>query len=222
MHFVVTAGPTIEPLDQVRRLTNFSTGHLGTELASYLAERGHRVTLLLSEHAVCRPPADQMEVIPFTTTASLRAALGEASRVKIDAVFHAAAVCDFTFGEMWVKDEKGELSPVDRGKISTRAGRLTAELVPTPKLISELRDLYPDAWLVGWKYEVDEDRASVLAAAADQIRECRTNACVANGPAYGEGFGVLAKGEPSFHARDQSALFSALLGMLTDQRADDA
>src|SRR5947209_3565355 len=45
MHCVVTAGPTYESLDEVRRLTNFSTGKLGSELANFLAARGHTVTL---------------------------------------------------------------------------------------------------------------------------------------------------------------------------------
>ena len=41
MNCVVTAGPTYEPLDEVRRLTNFSTGRLGTELANTLTRHGH-------------------------------------------------------------------------------------------------------------------------------------------------------------------------------------
>ena len=47
MNCIVTAGPTYEPLDDVRRLTNFSTGRLGTELANFLAARGHTVILLV-------------------------------------------------------------------------------------------------------------------------------------------------------------------------------
>ena len=51
MNCIVTAGPTYQPLDDVRRLTNFSTGRLGTELANFLAARGHQVTLLVGEQA---------------------------------------------------------------------------------------------------------------------------------------------------------------------------
>ena len=51
MNCIVTAGPTFEPLDDVRRLTNFSTGRLGTELANFLAAHGHQVTLLIGESA---------------------------------------------------------------------------------------------------------------------------------------------------------------------------
>ena len=51
MNCIVTAGPTIERLDDVRRLTNFSTGRLGTELANFFTARGHKVALLISESA---------------------------------------------------------------------------------------------------------------------------------------------------------------------------
>ena len=54
MHCLVTAGPTYETMDNVRRLTNFSTGRLGTELANFLAESGHNVTLLIGEQAASR------------------------------------------------------------------------------------------------------------------------------------------------------------------------
>ena len=215
MHFVVTAGPTFEPLDRVRRLTNFSTGRLGMELSFSLAQRGHKTTLLLSEQAVHRGSLRGVDVVRFTTTASLREALVDASQVKVDAVFHAAAVCDFTFGEVWRRGDSGELTPVQGGKLTTRDGPLVAELLPTPKLIAELRDLYPDSWLVGWKFEVDGDRGSVLAAAEQQIRECRTSGCVANGPAYGEGFGLVFHGERHIHAPTIEALASELLRAIT-------
>lgn len=215
MHFVVTAGPTFEPLDRVRRLTNFSTGRLGMELAFSMAQRGHKATLLLSEQAIHRGSLRGVDVTNFTTTASLRDALVDVSKVRVDAVFHAAAVCDFTFGDVWRKDERGELIPVEGGKISTRNGTLLAELLPTPKLIAELRDLFPDSWLVGWKYGVDGDRGDVIAAAEDQIRECRTSGCVTNGPAYGEGFGLVFNGERRLHAPSTDALASELLRTFT-------
>jgi len=41
MRCIVTAGPTYEPLDKVRRLTNFSSGRLGSELGDFLTDRGH-------------------------------------------------------------------------------------------------------------------------------------------------------------------------------------
>jgi phosphopantothenate---cysteine ligase (CTP) len=51
---VVTAGPTFEPLDEVRRLTNFSSGKLGSQLADYLVAHGHQVILLYGHYSTYR------------------------------------------------------------------------------------------------------------------------------------------------------------------------
>ena len=72
MQCIVTAGPTFEPLDEVRRLTNFSTGRLGSELASFLAARGHDATLLIGQQATYRGERHARKVETFTTTANLR------------------------------------------------------------------------------------------------------------------------------------------------------
>ena len=214
MNCVVTAGPTYESLDNVRRLTNFSTGRLGSELANFLTEAGHRVTLLLGEQAThsCEQRAGKVE--RFTTTANLRERLVKFSHENADAVFHAAAVSDFTFGKIWTRSASGEMSEVRSGKISTRQGTLMAELVPTIKIIADLRQWYPKSLLVGWKFEVDGDRASVIALAERQLAECRTDACVANGRAYGLGFGLVTGPSKCAHFRDPAALFSALEQLL--------
>lgn len=210
MHCVVTAGPTYETMDNVRRLTNFSTGRLGTELANFLTERGHRVTLLLGEQATHCGERKAQRVEPFSTTANLLEKFRALAKENVGAIFHAAAVSDFTFGKIWLRSPAGELSEIKSGKLSTRQGTLMAELIPTPKVIAELRGLFPGAKIVGWKYEVDGDRASVLAAVANQMRDCRTDACVANGKAYGLGFGIVGKAGECTHVRELPALFQAL------------
>lgn len=214
MHCVVTAGPTYETMDEVRRLTNFSTGCLGTELANSLTARGHQVTLLIGQAATHTGERKAQRVEPFTTTASLLGKIRTLAAQGVGAVFHAAAVSDFSFGKIWQRSSADELIEIQAGKISTRQGTLLAELVPTPKIIRELRPLFPQATLVGWKYEVDGDRATVLAAAAQQLTDCRTNACVANGPAYGLGFGVVTPDGNRQHIRDPQALFTVLAGLL--------
>ena len=127
----------------------------------------------------------------FTTTANLRDRLQALASPAIAAVFHAAAVSDFGFGKIWRRSAQGELTELTGGKLSTREGTLLAELTPTPKIIAELRQWFPTARLVGWKYEVDGGRAGVIRLAERQITDCRTDACVANGPAYGAGFGLV-------------------------------
>jgi phosphopantothenate---cysteine ligase (CTP) len=69
MNCVVTAGPTYEPPDQVRRLTNFSTGRLGSELVNFPAARGHEVALLIGQQATYRGERHARRVATFSTTA---------------------------------------------------------------------------------------------------------------------------------------------------------
>ena len=192
MRCLVTAGPTYEPLDQVRRLTNFSTGALGSALANLLAERGHDVTLLKGSYATTpiQPKAQRVEI--FSTTSDLSRRLAALAGEKIEAVFHAAAVSDFSFGKIFAQSARGNLREITSGKFSTRDGPLLAELVPTPKLLGQMRGWFPTALICGWKYEVEGDRASVAEKGRLQISENQTNACVINGPAYGEGFGFVS------------------------------
>jgi phosphopantothenate---cysteine ligase (CTP) len=209
MNCIVTAGPTFEPLDDVRRFTNFSTGRLGTELANFLAARGHNVTLLVGTMATHAGERRTRQVKFFTTTADLRAKLKSLSGKKVDAIFHAAAVSDFAFGKMFTRGAAGKLKPFTPSKkISTRGGSLFVELVPTPKIIAELRGWFPKTKIVGWKFEADGKRADALRAAKRQIGDCATDFCVANGPAYGRGFGlVTARGQKHFAAMEK--LFAA-------------
>lgn len=211
MRCVITAGPTYEGLDEVRRLTNFSTGRLGSELARFLESKGHEVQLFLGYYATWRAEAASERTLTFTTTADLRDQLRQlASDAKVDAVFHAAAVSDFCFGKIWTRQPDGELLEIKSSKISTQSGTLLAELTPTPKIIGELRGWFPAAWVVGWKYELDGDRDSALRRAERQMRECKTDACVVNGRAYGDGFGVaIGKGKCA-HCSRREELFEAL------------
>jgi phosphopantothenoylcysteine decarboxylase/phosphopantothenate--cysteine ligase len=211
MNCIVTAGPTFEPLDDVRRLTNFSTGRLGTELANFLAARGHKIILLVGESATYAGERRAQRVELFSTTADLRAKLKSFSGKKVDAIFHAAAVSDFAFGRIFAPDAASKLVEIKSAKkIPTGAGKLLAELLPTPKIISELRDWFPKAKIVGWKFEAEGKRADAIAAARKQITDCSTDLCVVNGPAYGEGFGLVQPKGEAAHLASPPVLFDVL------------
>jgi phosphopantothenoylcysteine decarboxylase/phosphopantothenate--cysteine ligase len=218
MQCIVTAGPTYEPLDEVRRLTNFSTGRLGSELANYLTARGHEVTLLIGQCATHHGERRAHRMETFTTTTNLRDRLQALGNPAVAAVFHAAAVGDFGFGKIWRRSPQGELTELTGGKLSTREGTLLAELRPTLKIIEELRQWFPTARLVGWKYEVEGSRAGVIRLANRQVAECRTDACVANGPAYGAGFGLVKGGGEFTHLPDTAVLFAALEEFMREEQ----
>jgi phosphopantothenate---cysteine ligase (CTP) len=209
MNCIITAGPTYEPLDEVRRLTNFSTGRLGTELANFLVARGHQVILLLSVQATYAGERRAQQVEIFTTSSNLREKLQALSPQTVNAVFHTAAVGDFRFGRIQLKSPHGKLTEVKSKKIPTTEGTLLVELLPTQKIIAELRAWFPSARLVGWKFEADGKRPEAIRSAQQQLTRCLTDACVANGPAYGEGFGLITRGR-QVHLADPPKLFDAL------------
>src|SRR5271163_4223844 len=129
MRIVITSGPSYEPIDQARRISNFSTGELGTLLAEAFAEAGHSVVCFRGVASTFAPPLWPVEVIPFTTNENLETGLRQLpARDEMSFVFHAAALCDFRVRE--VRDENGELE--HRGKMSSRSGPLQVTLEPTP------------------------------------------------------------------------------------------
>jgi phosphopantothenoylcysteine decarboxylase/phosphopantothenate--cysteine ligase len=210
MKCIVTAGPTYEELDEVRRLTNFSTGALGSELADFLVDHGHEVELLLGHYAAREIRSRAQSIQEFTTSTNLMRRLQGLVSDGVGAVFHAAAVSDFTFGKFWQKGPGRDLVEIKSRKISTRHGLVLAELTATPKIIGHLRQWFPGARLVGWKYEVDGDQGQAIALAEQQLQENSTDACVANGPAYGPGFGLVRGRGRCLHLSDKNALFHAL------------
>src|SRR5688572_30101583 len=107
MNCVVTAGPTYEPLDEVRRLTNFSSGKLGAQLADFLVAQGHQVTLLYGHYSTYREKQSAQRIVPFDTTRDLSDKLKSLAKEKVDAVFHAAAVSDFCFGKVFERGAGG-------------------------------------------------------------------------------------------------------------------
>lgn len=214
MRCIVTAGPTYEPLDEVRRLTNFSTGELGCLLADALAESGNYVTLLLGKQATYRKADNVKNVIEFTTSESLKNLFYELKAESIKVIFHCAAVCDYRFGRTYLQDAEGNLSGLKSGKYQTSLGNLLVELVPTEKIISLLRRWYPDALIMGWKYEVDGTKTAVVEAGKKQITENKTDGCVLNGSAYGVGYGVLFKEGHLIHYEDKLSLIDGLKNWL--------
>jgi len=172
------------------------------------------VTLLIGEQATYCAEQTTAMVQKFSTTADLESKLKGLSTQSIHAIFHAAAVSDFRFGKVWSVSSSGERTELEGGKLSTREGTLLADLLPTPKIIPQLRSWFPSAKLIGWKFEVDGDRETVLLSAREQIRQCHTDACVANGPAYGSGFALVTAKGMLQHAADRAALFAELTAML--------
>ncbi|MBQ9719906.1 MAG: bifunctional phosphopantothenoylcysteine decarboxylase/phosphopantothenate--cysteine ligase CoaBC [Oscillospiraceae bacterium] len=94
---LVTAGPTQEPLDPVRYLTNHSTGKMGCAIAKLAMLRGAEVTLVAGPLAVEPPPF--VEVVNIKTAQDMYDAVTGRAQ-DMDFIFKAAAVADYTPAEV--------------------------------------------------------------------------------------------------------------------------
>lgn len=187
MRLLITFGPAWEPLDGARRLTNMSTGRLGVHLANAFDQAGWEVLCLRGEGATFSGALRTREVETFTTNDDLAEKLERIGRQgQVDAVFHAAALCDYRVAR--VTNAAG--MDVRSAKIATRDGCLWIELEPAAKVLPRLRGWFPGARIVGWKYELTGTSDDAFAKAWRQLHECGTDACVLNGSAYGEGFAL--------------------------------
>lgn len=198
---LVTCGPAHEPIDSVRRITNFSTGELGALLCDALQAVGFEVRCLRGEMATY-PVSSGIPTETFTTNESL-SQLFQAAENQPAIIFHAAAMCDYLLA--------GIEGVKVTSKIRSDASDLRLTLRPAMKLLPELPRLFPDAVIVGWKYELDGKREDAIERGRQQIVKAGTNACVVNGAAYGEGFGFLRKDSADVtHYRSKSEVCSAL------------
>lgn len=195
---IVTCGPAHAPIDSVRRISNFSTGELGTLLCNAL---GKAEVICLRGEMASFPPPRHGRVISFSTNASLLEAFKNLPR-QPDVIFHAAALCDYEVSEV-------SGSPA-AAKIRSDASQLTLTLRSAPKVLPELRHLFPRALIVGWKYELDGNREAALERAQLQIDRSGNDACVVNGTAYGQGLGLVEPGSPLRHFASKEELCAFL------------
>ena len=137
---LITAGPTQEPLDPVRYLSNRSSGKMGYALAEAAAERGARV-ILVSGPVTLAPPA-RVELIPVRTAVEMRQAVMDHLE-QATVVVKAAAVADYH-----------RANPPQQ-KVKKTAARLSLELDPTPDILAEVGRKKGDRLLVGFAAETE-------------------------------------------------------------------
>ena len=135
---LITAGPTQEPLDPVRFLSNRSSGKMGYALAEAARARGARV-ILISGPVNLAPPAG-VETISVRTAAEMRDQVF-ANLADAGIVIKAAAVADF------------RLTKVPDQKVKKTAARMSLELDPTPDILAELGRKKGDRLLIGFAAE---------------------------------------------------------------------
>lgn len=213
MKVIVTCGPSFEPIDEVRRITNFSTGELGVLLSEQLGQMGFEVICLRGTAATYPADPSDATVIPFSTNDDLEMRLADLSMEGgVVGVFHAAALCDYRVCQ--VADRIGRR--LAGGKIPSRHGTLTLTLEPATKIISKMRAWFPDSQIVGWKYELEGTIESVLRNASRQMVENRIDACVVNGRAFGPGYGFCREHRSLKHLPSKITLCRFLAAWLLE------
>lgn len=138
---LITAGPTREPWDAIRYLSNRSSGKMGFALAAAAAARGARVTLVSGPVDLAPPPG--VRLVSITTAREMHAAvLSEFPDAQV--IIAAAAVADFRPAHY--RD----------GKMKKQEAPPTLELVPNPDILLELGKKKEGRILVGFAAEDQE------------------------------------------------------------------
>lgn len=158
---LVTAGPTHEPIDPVRYITNPSTGKMGYALAQAAGERGAEVTLV-SGPTELPAPAGVLTVRVKSAGEMARAVEESCTGCKV--VIGAAAVSDYTLEH--VADQKIKKAP----------GEVTLALKPTVDIMAEMGKRKTDQVLVGFSVETQD----LLKNSAEKLKKKNLDLIVCN------------------------------------------
>ena len=181
---LITAGPTQEPIDPVRYLSNRSSGRMGFALAAEAAARGARVIVVAGPVAIDPPAGCEVERVT-TTDEMYRAVLERLS--EAGTVIMAAAVADYR--------------PVTsrKSKIKKGSGPPELDLEPTVDILSEVGRLKGDRLLVGFAAETED----LVENAEGKLRQKNCDFIVANP------VGASAEGAGIDSEENQGVLLSA-------------
>jgi phosphopantothenoylcysteine decarboxylase/phosphopantothenate--cysteine ligase len=158
---LITAGPTREPLDPVRYVSNRSSGKMGYALAEVAARRGARVLLVSGPVALEAPPG--VDMVRVETAREMHDAVMERLE-EATIIVKAAAVADY------------HLSQVPAHKMKKTAMRLSLELDPTPDILAEVGQKKGDRLLIGFAAETD----NLVEEARRKLRTKKCDMVVAN------------------------------------------
>ncbi|MGH9614013.1 MAG: bifunctional phosphopantothenoylcysteine decarboxylase/phosphopantothenate--cysteine ligase CoaBC, partial [Bryobacteraceae bacterium] len=155
---LITAGPTQEPLDPVRFISNHSSGKMGYALAQVAAARGAHVILISGP--VHLPEPSGVSLIRVTTALEMRRAVLEHLN-ESTIIVKAAAVADY------------HIAQVPPHKVKKTAMRLSLDLDPTPDILAEVGQRKGDRLLIGFAAEtenlVEEARRKMKTKNCDMV-----------------------------------------------------
>ena len=164
---IITSGGTSEKIDNVRKITNSSSGKLGTTIANHILEDNSDITIyyVCSKNSL-RPMDKRIQIVEIEGTMDLKNTIEQLlKQERIDYFIHSMAVSDYMtdyvttmerikesvkeHDDIYVAMENIEV--LGESKISSYEDSLVVVLKPTPKIISIIKDLSPSTYLVGFK-----------------------------------------------------------------------
>lgn len=163
---LITAGPTAEPIDTVRILTNQSSGKTGVLLAKEMISAGAKVTLVYGPGTE-EPPKGARTIRIKTVQQMFDAVKKELRSKKFDIAILSAAPADYT------------ATPA-KSKIKSDKKDLTIKLQKAPKIIDHIKKIQKDIFLVGFKAETDISRQQLVELAKKKMKESDSDLIVAN------------------------------------------
>lgn len=209
-HLVITAGPTREPIDPVRYITNHSSGKMGYALAEAAAEAGAKVTLISGPVNLETP--ERVTRIDVTTAQEMYdAAITMAPHSDI--FIASAAVADYT--PVTVADQK----------IKKHPNAMTIELKPTLDIVASIASLKDKPFTVGFAAETQ----NVLGYAKGKLEKKNLDMIVANDvSAEGIGFNsddnavtlITADAQAELPRASKRQLARHIIAMIANYRAD--
>ena len=163
---LVTGGPTPVPIDNVRRITSRFRGKLGVRIAENLHLRGADVCLIHGDGAF-RPP----DHLPWR--------LARTYDEYLDGVLDELASKDYRFGIFSAAVADYRPKEVRPGKIPSGGALAQLELVPTAKVIQQVRQRFPDLHMTTFKYQEGVSHEELMRVAAERL-ERGSQAVIAN------------------------------------------
>ena len=158
--YVITSGGISEKIDNVRKITNSSSGKLGMTIANHLLESKSDITIyyVCSKNAL-RPSNTRVKIIEVVGTLDLKDKVESLLRnEKIDYFIHTMAVADYMVDYVTTLDKmkksflnNSDMEVIKDTKISSYENNLVLVLKPTPKIISLIKKENPLTYLVGFK-----------------------------------------------------------------------
>lgn len=166
--FLVTGGATREYIDDIRFISNPSTGLSALYIAKALKRRGASVLLVLGEgNTVSNSRSSVPTRVVRSSQDMYEAVSSELASHPYNAFISVAAVSDYR--------------PIPiKGKIRSKKQNFSLDLVPTIKIIKSIRDQYPELFIVGFKAEVGLSRDELLERATESLQKNHLDMVCAN------------------------------------------